>query len=79
MSGGLLDRPGDKPAPEEEAAVVRFKTRADKIVEDCDWRLVNSAGRSRRYKAIGAIKDNDLAIERRVQDRILDERLRARA
>jgi hypothetical protein len=75
---GLLTRDKDQPNPAEERAINAIAERIETTIANCDWRLIRSAGRSRRYKAIGAKHDNDLAIERSVQNRILDERNRAR-
>lgn len=72
MSHGLLDRPGDEPAPDEEAAIALMKAREVPRLDQIDGRLVTSSRRSRSYVAAG--DEKSLRIERKVQDRILDER-----
>lgn len=77
MSRGLLDRRGDRPNSGEEEAIARIsRDRAAKQreIDDVQFVLERSASRSRRAKARGARGDNDLAIERHVQNRRLDQR-----
>jgi hypothetical protein len=51
--------------------------RNERLIDEVDWRLVRSSVRSRSYGKRGVDGMLDLGIERRVQDRILDERLAA--
>lgn len=82
---GLLTRDGDRPSPDEEHALETMRLREIAILDDIDGRLERSARRTVIYETHFA-GDNPYAAnkafdglrsERRAQDRILDERLRA--
>lgn len=70
---GLLDRPGDEPAPEEEAAIDRLGWRERKELIQTMFSLKNSSRRALEY--VKAVKFDDYRLERRVTDRLLDKLL----
>lgn len=68
--GGLLDRPGDEPAPREEAAIERLNRKDAKALRQALFALENSRVRYLAYEKCYSLPD--CAMERRVQDRNLD-------
>lgn len=82
---GLLTRDGDRPSPDEEHALETMRLREIALVDGIDGRLARSSKRTLVYEANFAGPDpwaanvafDALRSERRTQDRILDERLRA--
>lgn len=72
MEGEPLSGPDEKPAPAEEAAVERMTKATWKVrreIADTMRSLENSRKRALQY--LSAIKFDDYAMERRVQDRLL--------
>lgn len=80
MATDSLDRPGDKPAPQEETAIKRMNAEQQRLLDQhaealrrVEFRLHNATQRKKAYAAKGDVVG--VATEQAAIDRSLDERL----
>jgi hypothetical protein len=77
--GELLDRPDDKPSPDEDAAIARAEKmtwRERRELKQIEFSLSNSRKRITTY--LDELSYDNYRMERRVQDRLLDRLLTLR-